>query len=94
MGVKIIVFTLNGCGHCHDLKTKLNSASIPYQDIEITKNKSIWDQVVSQTGHNLLPTIFVQKDEDGNGPVYIPGQDFNNGDEAIKLINEHLGNKL
>lgn len=90
MGVKVIVFSLNGCGHCQTLKARLNELTIPYQDIEINKNRTIWDQVVSQTGHNVLPTIFIQKDEDGNGPIYLPGKDFFETEEAIKIINEHL----
>jgi glutaredoxin len=90
MGIKIIVFSLNGCSHCHSLMKRLDEISIPYQDIEITKNRPIWDQVVSQTGHNVLPTIFIQKDEDGNGPIYIPGQDFKDTEEAVTIIKEYF----
>jgi glutaredoxin len=90
MGIKVIVFSLNGCGHCHNLKIRLDELKIPYQDIEINKNRTIWDQVVSQTGHNVLPTIFIQKDEDGNGPIYIPGKDFFETEQAVTIINEHL----
>jgi glutaredoxin len=59
MANKIVVFTLNGCGHCVELKTKFKENHIPFQEIEIGSNQKLWDQVVNQTGHNSLPTVFV-----------------------------------
>jgi len=35
----IVIFTLNGCGHCHSLKTRLDDINIPYLDVEITQNE-------------------------------------------------------
>jgi glutaredoxin len=93
MDLKILIFSLNGCGYCQQLKSKLNDNSIPYQDIEITKNKPIWDQVVSQTGQNFLPTIFIQKDNEGNGSVFTPEKDFKSIEDAVELIKEQLVNK-
>jgi len=83
---EIMIFTLNGCVHCAELKRKLNELSIPFHDIEITKNRKIWDSVKAQTGYDTLPTIFIQTDNQGNGVVYTPGRDFQNDDEIIEII--------
>lgn len=89
MNDAIIVFTLNGCSHCDELKDKLTELSIFFHDIEITSNKKIWDKVVSQTGHNLLPTVFIPDDMEGNGHIYVPGRDFQDKEEIIEIIKLH-----
>jgi glutaredoxin-related protein len=90
MANSIIIFSLNGCGHCANLKKRLTGLEIPFQDIEINSNREIWNQVVSQTGHNTLPTVFIKKENDENGPVYVPGRDFNGEDEIVEIIKTYL----
>jgi glutaredoxin len=90
MSSEVVIFTLNGCSHCIDLKDKLNDVSIPFTEIEITNNQKLWDKVVNQTGHNVLPTIFIKKQNTDTGPVLIPGKDFNNVNEVIPKIKIHL----
>lgn len=90
MSSQVVVFTLNGCSHCINLKTKLNEISIPYTEIEITSNQKIWDKVVEQTGHNVLPTVFIKKENTDVGLVFIPGRDFENVDDIVPKIKIHL----
>ena len=85
----ILIFTLNGCFQCRDLKQKLTDLSLPFTDIEITQNRKLWEQVVHQSGLDLLPTIFIQQDTEGNGLVYTPGRDFQSTDEIIEIIKNH-----
>jgi alkyl hydroperoxide reductase subunit F len=90
MSNKIIVFSLKGCGHCVILKKELNENNIPYTEIEIGENKEIWDQVVEQTGHNSLPTVFVSLNGEEDGPVFVPGRDYQNKDEIVEIIKTYL----
>lgn len=90
MSSQVVVFTLNGCSHCTSLKTKLENVSIPFTEIEITSNQKIWDKVVEQTGHNVLPTVFIKKEGTDLGPIFIPGKDFENVDDIIPKIKIHL----
>lgn len=92
MNSEIIVFTLNGCSHCSILKTKLKEQSYPFTEIEITNNQKLWDKVVEQTNHNVLPTVFIKLHGTDTGPVYIPGKDFENADDLITKIKKHLEN--
>jgi glutaredoxin len=87
---KIIVFTLNGCGHCSVLKGQLNKDGVEYTEIEVSKNKEIWDQVVKQTGHNSLPTVFISLNGEDDGPVFVPGRDYQNKDEIVKIIKTYI----
>jgi len=90
MANNVIVFTLLGCGHCKTLKKKLKTQNIDFNEIEITKNPEIWGQVVEQTGHNVLPTIFIRNEGTDDGTVLIPGRDYQNEEEAINLVNNYI----
>ena len=90
MSVNVILFTMNGCDHCQDLKKELNKLKISFNEIEISNNKKVWDQVVQQTGDNVVPTIYITKENTGEGVVFIPGKDFNNRDEGIDLIKKYI----
>ena len=82
----VIIFTLNSCSHCQKLKQKLTKLLIPFDDIEITLNRQLWNHVISQTGYDLLPTVFIKEGDDGSGLIYIPGRDFQNNEEIIEII--------
>ena len=82
----IIIFTLNGCLHCKNLKNRLTELEMPFIDVEIDQNQKLWDQVVEQTGHNVLPTVFIKKENTEDGPVYIPGRDYQTEDEIVEIL--------
>ena len=86
----IVVFTLKGCGHCVELKKELIVREIPYNEIEISENEEIWNQVVKQTGHNALPTVFIGLVGNENGPVFVSGRDFKGKDEIIEIIKNYI----
>jgi len=87
---QIAVFTLNGCVFCRDLKQKLTDKGIHFHDIEITKNRDLWEQILAQTGDDALPTVFIQTDEEGNGLVYTPGRDFYELDDIVEIIKKNI----
>jgi glutaredoxin len=86
----IIVFTLNGCRHCVELKKSLKELEIDYNEIIIDNNEEIWNQVVNQTGHNSLPTIFISINGTDEGPVFVPERDFNSKEECIEIIKKYV----
>ena len=90
MSNKIVVFTLDGCGHCTVLKQKLNEQSIPFVEVEISQNQKIWDQVVNQTGHNTLPTVFVSLNNGDDGPVFVSGRDFTDKDIFVENLKNYV----
>jgi glutaredoxin len=86
----IIIFTLNECGHCQSLKKRLQELSIEFTEIEIGVNDEIWTQVVRQTGQDVIPTVFIKKENDENGPVYVPGRDYQSEDEIVEIIKTYV----
>jgi glutaredoxin len=86
----ILIFTLNGCSHCTTLKNALTEQSISYSEIEIGQNQKVWNQIVEQTGHNTLPTVFIKKEGIDDGPVFIAGVDFQNTQEGVEIIKKYV----
>ena len=60
---------MDGCIHCKSLKQRLYSDEIDYVDVDIDLNQNLWDQVVNQTGHNVVPCVFIQKNNQEDGLV-------------------------
>jgi glutaredoxin len=90
MSNQIVVFTLEGCRFCIDLKKELKKSEINFTEIEVSNNHEIWNKVIEQTGLNLLPTVYVNKEGTDEGPVYVPTRDFNSPNEIIKIIKTFL----
>lgn len=90
MSNRIILFTLNGCGHCTALKGKLKELSIPFTEVEVSANRKMWDQVVEQTKLDYLPTFFIKQEGTESGPVFCPTRDFNNETEAVEIIKKYI----
>ena len=86
MSNSIVIFSLNGCSHCKNLKNRLTELEIPFIDVEIGQNQKLWDKVVEQTGHNVLPTVFIKQENTEDGPVYIPGRDYQTEDEIVEIL--------
>ena len=90
MSNKILLFTLDGCGHCKTLKGELKKLSIPFTEIEVGKNEKLWNQVVEQTKLDFLPTFFIKQEGSESGPVFCPTRDFNNDKEALEIIKKYI----
>lgn len=85
----ILVFTLDGCQHCVDLKKSLTNANVLYNEMEINENQSLWNQVVEQTGYNLLPTVFIGSNDSDEGIVLVPDRDFKSSTELLEYIKKY-----
>ena len=90
MANKIIVFTLEGCIHCVELKKDLTNLNIPFTELEIGANKDVWDVVVQQTGHNSLPTVFIGLNGEDEGPVFVPERDYESKEDLIEKIKNYV----
>ena len=90
MNKRLIVFTLNGCGFCKSIKQKLKDNSISFTEYEINEYPDLWEQVVSQTNSDYLPTFFIKDGDNINGEVFCPKKDFNDEEEILNILKEKL----
>lgn len=87
---EIIVFTLNGCSHCVELKKELQNQNITFTEIEVESNKEIWNSVVKQTGHNSLPSVYISIAGGDEGPIFVPERDYKDRDDLIGKIKMYI----
>ena len=90
MSKQLVIFTLEGCGHCKELKTLVNKESIPFTEIEVSRNKELWNKIVDQTKNEYLPAFFIKTEGTDSGPIYCPERDFNGTEEAVNIIKSHI----
>ena len=90
MGNELLLFTLEGCSSCKNLKERLNKESLPYREVEVSRNAEIWNKVIEQTGNEYLPAFYIKKDGTGKGPFFAPQKDFKDDDEAVEIILKYI----
>ena len=90
MSFTIVIFSLNDCYHCKSLKKRLKNDNISFTDIDIDLNQSLWNDIVNQTGHNVVPSVFIGNNDTDDGPIYIPGKDFEDEDAIVDIIKSHF----
>ncbi len=90
MANELLLFTLEGCGSCKNLKERLQKESLPYREVEVGKNKELWNKVIDQTGNEYLPAFYIKKDDTGKGPFFAPQKDFKDDNEAVGIILKYI----
>lgn len=92
MNKKLFIFTLKGCPQCKKIINNLKKENIDYIELEINEFEDIWNDIVLTTKQDLVPVIFIQNDEDGNGKIYVPITDYNDENELMDIIHKNMKN--
>ena len=87
---KIIIFTLNGCDHCQNLKNRLDEHSISYTEVEINENEELWEEILKVIKHEALPTTLILENQNKESSIYIPGIDYETEDEIVEIIRSYM----
>lgn len=80
----IKVFTMKGCPHCVNLKTKLKENNIDFIELDIDENEKMYDDFSKKVGNEFLPAVLVGK------TAYVPEKSFKTIDQAVELVKEHI----
>ncbi|MCD1293467.1 NrdH-redoxin [Methanocella sp. CWC-04] len=51
------IYTQPTCGYCNDLKEYLNKNNIKYEERDITKDRTAWDELVNKYKVRATPLI-------------------------------------
>lgn len=84
------IFTLTTCRHCLELKDLLRENQIEFKEFDISKNHDTFNEIVKLTGHNSLPTTYLQDTETGAGPIFVPGRDYLSKEELLEKIKKYI----
>jgi len=80
---KIIIYTNETCPYCKQIKEELTKNNIEFKNVLTSDEKDNWQAIVNLTGMPTVPTL------NFNGNYLVPGRDFGNTDNLIKLIQNY-----
>ena len=81
---KVIVYALDGCPACNDLKNKFNNIGLTYETVIMNGNDDLWDELASMGGSEYAPQVKVED--------YLIKED--EYDDVNQLISQTLTNLL
>ena len=85
---KITIYTSETCPYCKKVKEVLTENNIEFNNLLTKDNEDMWQQIVDLVGMGQLPTVLF------NGEYLMPGRDFGNEDNLIKLIQNQKPSKF
>ena len=57
---EIIVYALNGCPACDELKGKFNNIGVLYENIIMNDNDDMWKELEDRGGSDFVPQVSVE----------------------------------
>jgi glutaredoxin 3 len=55
----VSVYTTTYCAYCVSAKSLLKAKSIPFQEIDVTNDPALRQELVQRTGRRTVPQIFI-----------------------------------
>ena len=92
MSVHVVVYTMRGCPHCHDLKDMLVKEGVNFVDRDIDDNKDEYDIFVEVTKNDYVPALLIieEEGEKYESFLYAPDRDYEELTEAVDIVKKHL----
>lgn len=56
---KAKLYTTTYCPFCHRALQLLNDLKYEIENIDVTENQGLWDEMAQSTGHKTVPMIFI-----------------------------------
>lgn len=90
----VILFTMNGCPYCVEMKGLLDEQNIEYYERDIDEYKEEYEDFVELTVNEYIPAFLVIEDNEDDSPVKItslcPEDDFMELTEGVEKLKEIL----
>jgi glutaredoxin len=87
---QIVVFTMQGCGHCQHFKGMLNESKIEFHDRDINQYTDEYE-MFKKAKNDLVPAFMViDEDNTDNSELFAADLDFKTLEEALNLIKQRI----
>lgn len=84
----IVVYSLDGCPACNELKDKFDKLGLTYENVEMTDNDEMWDKLTQMGGSEYVPQVRVEE-------YLIKEEEYDDVNELIgKTLSNLLGRKI
>lgn len=85
----LVVFTMEGCPFCVEMKDKIKELGIEFVDADIEENEVEYNIFKKLVGNDYVPAFMIIMGED-DAKVFAPERDYNEIDEGIDIIKKHF----
>ena len=65
MTAEVIVYATRFCPYCMMARRLLNKKSIEFEEISVSGNNELWDEMEQKSGRNTVPQIFINGESVG-----------------------------
>ena len=81
-----IVFSMQGCPHCDNLKKQLKESNIDFKEIDTDakENEVLYESFSKKVGSDFLPAVIIGK------KAFLPDKSFKTIDDGVNMIKEYL----
>lgn len=85
---EVILYTLEGCPACEELKTKLDNIGMTYENVIMNGNEKMWEELEEMGGSDFAPQVKVEG-------YLIKEDEYDTVNELIsKTLTNLLGRKI
>jgi len=84
----LVIFSMNGCGYCDQLKNYLKESNINFIDRDIHKHNEEYKLFTERTGSEFVPAFMIIDNIMGETKTeaFVPDKDFKTIEEGVELI--------
>ena len=89
----VILFTMEGCPYCVQMKDQLTESNINFVERDIEEHKDEYDMFVEITENEFVPAFMIVESpdtDDHKSYLYAPERDYNEIEEGVAIIKEHF----
>jgi glutaredoxin len=89
----VILFTMDGCPYCVQMKDQLRESDIDFVERDINEHKDEYDMFVEITENEFVPAFMIVESpdtDDHKSYLYAPERDYNEIEEGVAIIKEHF----
>ena len=90
MSKHLILFTMEGCPFCVDMKSKLADAKIEFVDLDINENSDEYEMFKKIVDNDYVPAFMIIDTEGTPTTFMAPDRDFEDIDDAVNKIKSNL----
>jgi glutaredoxin len=83
MKEKVIVYSMDNCGYCSQVKEVLKEKGVEFVDKSTIEHKEEWDKVTNAIHIGITPTVLFK------GCYFVPNRDFQHPQQLVDLLNNY-----
>ncbi len=84
--MEVIVFSMEGCPHCDNLKQQLKERKISFteKDVDDVENEVLYESFSKKVNSDFLPAVIIGK------KAFLPDRSFKTIDQGVEIIQNYL----